>query len=151
MAGLTAEDLREKTKKDLELARERVRLLEEQLKWIEDVINKNGEETPEHSSTGNGENETEEQSLLAPTKSSGEDSPGRAIRELMENAPGEFNVPGVVNAILKEFPDYDYKALSKKGSQIANRLSRMKKIKLISRGTGREPNVYVSTKYTGTK
>jgi len=146
MSELTAKDLREKTKRDLELARERVRTLEGQLKWIENAISE-GLGTKE----SNNDTEVEEQSLLAPVNSSDENSPGKAIRELMENAPGEFNVPGIVKAISNQFPDMDYTTLSKKGSQIANRLARKKKIKLIHRGEGRNPNTYVSTKLMANK
>lgn len=149
MVELTAEDLREKTKRDLELARERVRTLEGRLKWIEDAISEGARSTTKDLPPTNNDTETEEQSLLAPVNSSDKNLPGKAIRELMENAPGEFNVPGIVKAVSPQFPDKDYKALSRKASQIANRLAKKKKIKLIHRGEGREPNTYVSTKYTG--
>ncbi len=149
MGKLTAEDLREKTKRDLEVARERVRTLEDQLKWIEAAISETASTTTENSLSTDNDTGAEDQSLLAPVNSSGENSPGRAIRELMENAPGEFNVPGVVKAVSNQFPDLEYQTLSRKGSQIANRLAKANKIKLIYKGVGREPNTYVSIKYTG--
>lgn len=149
MGELTAKDLQKKTIRDLELARERVRILEGQLKWINDAMGESSE--TETSPSTNSDTETQEPSLLAPGNSSGEKLPGTAIRELMESAPGEFNVPGVVKAISDQFPDTDYTTLSKKGSQIANRLAKNKKIRLIHRGEGRNPNTYVSTKYTGNK
>lgn len=147
MGELTAKDLREKTKRDLELACERVRTLEGQLKWIEDVISENAGTTTENLPSTDNDTRTEEQSLLAPTSSSDKNLPGRAIRELMETAPGEFNVPGVVKAISNQFPDIEYQTLSRKGSQIAHRLAKKKKIRLIHKGVGRSPNTYVSTKY----
>ncbi len=152
MGELTAIDLREKTKRDLELARERVRTLKGQLKWIEDAISDGTGATTERLPSTDNDTETEEKSLLAPVSSSDENLPGTAIRELMENAPGEFNVPGIVKAVSPKFPDKDYKTLSRKGSQIAHRLAtKTKKIKLIHEGVGRKPNTYVSTKLMATK
>ena len=147
MGELTVSDLREKTKRDLELARERVRTLEAQLEWIENAIAEDSGHT--HDPSFSSDNGVEQQSLLAPASSSGENTSGRAIRELMENAPGEFNVTGVVKAVSKDFPDIEYQSLSRKGSQIANRLAKKKKIKLVHKGTGREPHTYISTKYSG--
>ncbi len=149
MAMLTATDLREKTKHELELAQERVRTLEEQLKWIEDAIKESGDQHSEQMTANEDSTDDGQQPLLAPVGSSDENTPGRVIRELMENAPGEFNVPGVVKAVLSNFPNLDYATLSKKGSQIANRLAKKEKIKVIHKGEGRHPNTYVSTKYTG--
>jgi len=147
MSELTVSDLREKTKRDLELARERVRVLEEQLKWIENAITEGS--APPNTQASSKDNAGAQQSLLAPVYSSGENTSGKAIRELMENAPGEFNVTGVVQAVAKDFPDIEYKVLSRKGSQIANRLAKNKKIKLVRKGSGREPHTYISAKYSG--
>jgi hypothetical protein len=147
MSGLTVSGLREKTKRDLELARERVRTLEEQLKWIENAI---AEDTGHsHNLSSSNDKVTEQQSLLAPVSSPGENTSGKAIRELMENAPGEFNVTGVVQAVAKDFPDIEHKVLSRKGSQIANRLATNKKIKMVKKGSGRKPHTYISVKYSG--
>ncbi len=143
MAQLTVSDLREKLKRDLDLAREKVRTLEGQLKWFDGAIN----EGVDHSNP-NEDGEDKGHSLLAPIYSNGKNTPRKAIRELMIDAPGQFNVPGIVTAIVKDFPMVARGELSKVGSQTANRLAKNKKIKLVQKGQGREPHIYISAKYS---
>ena len=146
MSELTVLDLREKLSRDLDLARERVRTLEEQLKWFDNAMAEDISDPPSTSEV----KDDEQAPLLAAPNVSEENTVGKAIRETMVNAPGQFNVPGVVKAVQKDFPDIDYKELSRKGSQIAGRLAKPKvgKIKLVEKGKGRKPNTYVSAKYS---
>jgi hypothetical protein len=143
MEQITVSDLRERVKKDLDLARVKVQTLEDMLKLLDNAIN----EGPNSINT-NGDSGNKEPSLLAPVGSNGKNTYRKAIRELMENAPGEFNVPGIVRAIERDFPTIDRAELSKTGSQVANKLSKSKKIKLVQKGGGREPNIYISAKYS---
>lgn len=145
MADITVSSLIEKLKQDLERARERVRTLQEQLEWLENQAAVKPD--IEQDVSEEAEIEPSELSLVAPSSSPGETTVGRAIRELMENAPGEFNVPGVAKAISRQFPNVSYKELSRKGSQISSRLAKRGVITLVKKGTGREPHVYKSTKY----
>lgn len=143
MTQLTVSDLREKLKRDLDLAREKVRTLEDQLKWLDGAINE-GVDHPNSNEDG----EDKDHPLLAPVYSDGKNTPRKAMQELMIDAPGQFNVPGIVTAIVKDFPTVDRAVLSKTGSQVANRLAKNKKIKLVQRGLGREPHIYISAKYS---
>ena len=144
MVEMTIPRLRELMRRDLDLAQERVRILEEQLKRFDEMVSEGHENT-------NGDSVKEdEQPLLAPVRPPKGNGSTKAIRELMENAPGEFNVPGIAKAVSKDFPNLKYKELSRQGSQVANRLKKRNKIKLVRAGIGREPNTYISAKYSGT-
>ncbi len=147
MAEMTISKLREMLKRDLELAQERVRTLEDQLKRFEELVSE-GQENANKDSVKEGEG-SGQQTLLAPVRPPEGNGSTKAIRELMENAPGEFNVPGIAKAVLKDFPNLKYKDLSRQGSQVANRLKKRNKIKLVRAGIGREPNTYISAKYSG--
>lgn len=149
MAELTVSDLRDKLKRDIGLARERVRTLEEQLEWFDGAVTESPDTINPDIVTGKDSGDEQQPSLLAPTVSSGGNTLGIAIRELMEDAHGEFNVPGVVKAIMPSFPDVERSDLSRKASQVANRLNKKGKIKLITKGAGREPHTYISTKLCG--
>ena len=142
MEQLTVSDLREKLRRDLDIARAKVQTLEDQLKWLDNAINEGLNNTKEDSE------DKESSLLLKPVYSNGKDTPSKAMKELMIDAPGQFNVPGIVEAIVKDFPTVDRVALSKTGSQVANRLAKKKKIKLVQKGEGREPHIYISAKYS---
>ena len=144
MSELKATDLREKIAKDLDLAREKVRMLEEQLNWIDDAIN-SAIHKDIKPATAN-PIKFVQQSLLAEPPSSPGSALGDAIRELMINATEKFNVPGIVNAVKNGFPDMEYSEISKRGSQVATRLCKQGKIILVEKGVGRSPNTYESAK-----
>jgi hypothetical protein len=146
MAEITIPGLRKMLRRDLELAQEKVRTLEEQLKRFDELVSE-GDGHPNEGSVKEDEGEGQ-QSLLAPVRLPEGSGSTKAIRELMVNAPGEFNVPGIAKAVSKDFPNLKYKELSRKGSQVANRLAKRNKIKMVRKGIGREPNTYISAKYS---
>jgi len=73
------------------------------------------------------------------------------MQDLMLNSEREYNVPGIVKAIMDKHPndpDADYAELSKKASNLAYRLEKRGKIEIVKRGIGKKPNLFKSkTKY----
>lgn len=85
------------------------------------------------------------QSLVAPQAKSYGSGYAEEIKQLMLGTTEEFNVPGIVNAIMHqhtEDSEANYKNLSKKASNIANRLVKTARIEIVTKGEGRKPNIY---------
>ncbi len=141
--------LRNKLERKIELARKRVIMYEELLKLFDNEMTQSSDPDTVPDIVTSKDNGDGQLSLLAPTASSRGNTLGIAIREMMENANGQFNVPGVVVAVMPSFPDIERSDLSRKASQVANRLNKKGKIKLVKKGAGREPNTYISTKLCG--
>jgi hypothetical protein len=83
--------------------------------------------------------------LVGTKGGAGKNTGGRALRELMIRAEGDFNVPGIVKAVQSQIPEIPYEALSRRASAIAYRLLKAKKIKVVKAGAGREPHTYRRT------
>lgn len=147
MTELTVEALRDKLENDIKVARAELAILEGQLEWLEKQIR--GEAETSKDISGSGEVEIENLSLVATASSSEKMTVGRAIKELMLDASGEFNVPGIANVISRQFPDIKLPELKGKCSQVASRLHKKGKITRVQKGEGREPNIYKSNKLVG--
>lgn len=80
--------------------------------------------------------------LVSPKRGAGKNTGGLALRELMIRAEGDFNVPGIVQAVRLQLPDIPYETLSRRASAIAYRLLKGKKIMIVKAGAGREPHTY---------
>lgn len=143
MKNITVSDLREGIVKQLEEARARVKKLESSLQVIDAALGESNWVKSDVQIVA-----PQQQSLIVPAKTGGGSSSKvtNTIKDMMINAETEFNVPGIVNAIMPTFPDQEYRELSTKASNVAYRLVKKGDIQLIKEGSGREPNLYRPTK-----
>ena len=139
MADLTIRELRGVINGKLTEARGQIKKWEEYLALLDSLERESGGDAKVVKVAGGTPSQTP---LVSPKRGTGKDTGGRALRELMIRAEGDFNVPGIVKAVQSQIPEIPYETLSRRASAIAYRLFKAKKITVVKPGAGREPHTY---------
>ena len=142
MADLTIRELRGVINGKLAEARGQIKKWEEYLALLDSLERESGGDAKVVKAAGATPSQAP---LVSPKRGAGKDTGGRALRELMIRAEGDFNVPGIVKAVQSQIPEIPYETLSRRASAIAYRLLKAKKITVVKPGAGREPHTYRRT------
>ena len=142
MADLTIRELRGVINGKLAEARGQIKKWEEYLALLDSLERESGGDAKVVKAVGVTPSQAP---LVSPKRGAGKDTGGRALRELMIRAEGDFNVPGIVKAVQSQIPEIPYETLSRRASAIAYRLLKAKKITVVKPGAGREPHTYRRT------
>lgn len=140
MAELTVRELRKVLEGKIAGAREQVKKWQEYLSLLDDMERESGGDAVVTKVVG----ATADRSPLVVPKGgvSGKDTGGRMTRQLMLRAEGEFTVPEIVKQIHPQYPSLPHELLTRRGSAIAYRLLKAKKIEVVKSGSGRVPHTY---------
>src|SRR3990172_4461490 len=126
MAELTVRQLRGVIGDRLAKAKAQVTKWEDYLSLLDDLERESGGDAIVTKAV---QATTQQGSLVSPKRGTGgKDTGGRAIREFMLQADGEFTVPGIVQAIQPHYASVGYETLSRRASAIAYRLLQKKKV-----------------------
>lgn len=138
MAELTVRELRKVIEGKIADARDQVKKWQEYLSLLDNLEGESGGSAlPSRAVQSSGS-----QSPPARPRSGEKDTGGRATRELLLRSDGEFTVPEIVKQIQPQYPLLSNELLNRRGSAIAYRLLKAKKIEIVKRGSGRAPHTY---------
>lgn len=143
----TVDELKGSLQRKLREARDRLVEAKEQVRKYEEFLAMLDKVDPSESpqlTTIRGE----AQATLPSLKSEKADSVGRAVKQVIAVADGEFDIRGLANAIQSKFPNVAPDILNRRVSAILYRLVKQNEIYVAERGSGSAPNTYSRVRNT---